>query len=194
MGLDQYGFSVAPGQLKVIGSPCDNCERAIEASEWGEDWLHRCRANPESCIDGILCLDYQDYCSCTRCHPHNLLEEHDWENVTKFEFAQWRKHNRLEGWMEALYERRGGREQFNCLPLELTKDDLTELEKDVDARVLPETGGFFYGYDSYGYDSSGEYNEIAIQEYGDYKADKEFINEAKLEIDQGRRVFYECWW
>ena len=70
--------------------------------------------------------------------------------------ADWRKHNRLHGWMEDLWEDKGRPYQgnldelgngfgsdFNCVPLELTSEDLDQLESGVNEKVLPETGGFF---------------------------------------------------
>ena len=40
------------------------------------------------------------------------------------EIAYWRKHNALHGWMESLYRKKGGTEEFNCIPVELNKTDL----------------------------------------------------------------------
>ena len=40
----------------------------------------------------------------------------------------WRKHANLQGWMESLYREKGGSsEEFNCVPLQLTKEDLDML-------------------------------------------------------------------
>ena len=81
-------------------------------------------------------------------------------NIT---IAEWRKHNRLHGWMEELWEDKGkpyeGKlddldphgmgSDFNCVPVELTLGDLDQLESDINEKVLPETGGFFFGDDSF---------------------------------------------
>ena len=37
---------------------------------------------------------------------------------------------------------------FNCIPLELTEDDLIQLGKEAKAYKLPQTEGFFFGADS----------------------------------------------
>ena len=64
------------------------------------------------------------------------------------ELAYWRKHNRLQGWMEELYTRKGGMKEFNCVDLEMTEEDINDLENAIDNKSLPETGGFFFGNDS----------------------------------------------
>ena len=44
--------------------------------------------------------------------------------------AEWRKHNRLQGWMEELWESKGkplaheSDGAFNCVPVELTLSDI----------------------------------------------------------------------
>ena len=69
--------------------------------------------------------------------------------------ADWRKHNRLHGWMEELWEDKGrpnfeestedSMGSFNCIPVELTLTDLEQLEAVITDKSLPETGGFFFG-------------------------------------------------
>jgi hypothetical protein len=95
------------------------------------------------------------------------------------ELAYWRKHPNLQGWMEELYHEKGGEEEFNCVDVELTLEDLDALEQSLDESALPETVGFFFGTDS-----------------GDYYAeqDREFIREARAAIKQGYTVVYNSWW
>ena len=103
------------------------------------------------------------------------------------EIAYWRKHPNLQGYMEELWIRKGrpgvdpGEKDisFNCIELELTWDDLDELERAVRAGILPETTGFFFGRNS-----DEEYKE----------QDLEFIKNAKAEIFLGLRVFYNSSW
>ena len=106
-------------------------------------------------------------------------------NGERTEIAYWRKHNRLQGWMENRYADNGGMEEFNQVDLELTLEDLDMLESTMMNKLLPETVGFFYGNDSYkDYES----------EYG-YKSDDEmFINKAREELNKGNKVIYYCWW
>ena len=89
-------------------------------------------------------------------------------NGERTEIAYWRKHNRLQGWMENLYTDKG-----------------ETLESTMMNKILPETGGFFYGPDSY-------------KDYEDqdgYKSDDEmFINKAREELNNGNKVIYFCWW
>jgi hypothetical protein len=107
-------------------------------------------------------------------------------NGERTEIAYWRKHNRLQGWMENLYTDKGGMEEFNTVDLELTLEDLDVLESTMMNKLLPETGGFFYGNDSY--------EDYESEEYG-YKSDDEmFINKAREELNKGNKVIYFCWW
>lgn len=106
------------------------------------------------------------------------------------EIAYWRKHPNLQGWMEQLWFNRlsdQGKEppetswgsSFNGVELELTWEDLEQLERDILEARLPETSGFFFG------DDSSEY----------YKnEDLEFIKKARSEIFCGLRVFYNSSW
>ena len=95
------------------------------------------------------------------------------------ELAYWRKHPNLQGWMEDLYHEKGGEEEFNCVDLELTLEDLDALEESLDEEALPETAGFFFGTDSSDY-----YAET----------DREFIREARAAIKKGYTVVYSSWW
>ena len=95
------------------------------------------------------------------------------------ELAYWRKHPNLQGWMQDLYYEKGGEEEFNCVDLELTLEDLDALEESLDEEALPETVGFFFGTDSSDY-----YAET----------DREFIREARAAIKKGYTVVYSSWW
>ena len=99
------------------------------------------------------------------------------------ELMYWRKHNRLQGWMEELWYDTGNKGVFYCVDLILTKQDILDLEEDIKGKKLPKTSGFFYGLDSY-------------EEYEEYykKADLLFIKRAKEAIKAGKEVIYSCWW
>jgi len=104
-------------------------------------------------------------------------------NIT---IAEWRKHNRLHGWMEELYRDKGGAEignSFNCVELELTASDIEQFEAHVTDKALPETEGFFFGGDSY-----EEYEEFHKN------TDLEFIKEAYEAFEAGQKVYYNSWW
>jgi hypothetical protein len=124
------------------------------------------------------------------------------EGEEQEEIAYWRKHNRLQGWMEELWEDKGKPNlsdeaspmgDFNCVPVELTLSDLEQLEAHVENKELPETGGFFFGNDSFSWEKENgeEYEENDYY----YKADDlEFIGKARKAIEEGKKVFYNCWW
>ena len=99
------------------------------------------------------------------------------------EIAYWRKHPSLQGWMEQLWVRKGcpndGGHDFNGVELELTAEDLDELEQAILNYGLPHTEGFFFGSDSADY-------------Y--YEDDLKFIKEARFYLFSGLRVFYNSSW
>lgn len=99
------------------------------------------------------------------------------------ELAYWRKHPNLHGWMHQLWKRRNtdptADPQFNGVELELTWEDIDELERAVKNKELPATRGFFFGDD-------------ADDHY--YQQDLEFIKQARAELFLGIRVFYNSSW
>ena len=97
----------------------------------------------------------------------------------------WRKHNRLQGWMEKLYRSKGGRKEFNMIDVELSLEDIDQLEAAILNKDLPETGGFFFGNDSYS-DYEGEHG---------YKDDDlAFIEKAKQILNNNNKLYYSSWW
>lgn len=108
----------------------------------------------------------------------------------KVELAYWRKHPNLQGWMENLWDSKGrpnknedsdpmGLSDFNCVPVELTYEDLDGLENDIQQNRMPQTVGFFFGNDS-----DDHYR----------KQDLEFIQSARIALDNGSKVYYDSWW
>ena len=95
------------------------------------------------------------------------------------EIAYWRKHPNLHGWMHRLWESKGNSGDFNGDELELTWDDLEQLEQDIRDKNLPNTSGFFFGND-------------ADDHYREH--DLKFVREAKAEAFLGLRVFYNSSW
>lgn len=111
-------------------------------------------------------------------------------NGNRIEIAYWRKHPNLQGWMSDLWEEKGkpGLPEdnegdmlgdFNCIPLELTREDIDDLEDAILNNVLPKTVGFFFGNDS-----DNHYRE----------QDLEFIRKAREALDSGLTVVYDSWW
>ena len=96
------------------------------------------------------------------------------------EISYWRKHPNLHGWMERLAERKSLKyDSFNGIELELTWNDLEELEQDIVNKQLPVTSGFFFGNNS----------DDHYQEH-----DLVFVRKAKAELFMGLKVFYNSSW
>ena len=109
------------------------------------------------------------------------------------ELAYWRKHPSLHGWMEKLWLHKNGFStntddqfiegkeppSFNGIELELTWEDVDELERAVKAGTLPFTEGFFFGKPS-----DNHY----------YEDDLKFCVNAKAELFLGLKVFYNSSW
>ena len=100
-----------------------------------------------------------------------------WED--QMELAYWRKHPNLQGWMEQLWREKGGEGDFNCVDVELTLEDLEQLEASIEGAELPATEGFFFGNDS-----DDLYRE----------GDLEFIREARQHLSDGYKIVYTSWW
>lgn len=99
------------------------------------------------------------------------------------EIAYWRKHPNLQGWMEQLWRKQNpnNTSRFNGIELELTWQDLDQLEKDIQTGSVAnlQTSGFFFGNPSDDY-----YREH----------DFEFIKRARAELFSGLKVFYNSSW
>ena len=101
------------------------------------------------------------------------------KNFDPQELHYWRKHPNLHGWMQALYEYKGGKsDSFNgdCVVLDIL--DLDALEGDIKNRRLPHTSGFFFG------NSDGD----------EVNDDLDFVNKARTAIAEGKTVYYTSWW
>lgn len=118
------------------------------------------------------------------------------------DICSWRKHNRLQGWMEQLWIDKGSPGNhtqdnplgdFNCVPLELSLEDIQNLEDAIYSFELPETAGFFFGDDSYFWkDEDGQpYSE---DDYFYKDQDVEFIESAKEALAEGYKVYYNSWY
>jgi hypothetical protein len=107
----------------------------------------------------------------------------EWGTGSQREIAYWRKHPNLHGWMEQLWRSRNtdpsADPMFNGIELELTWEDLDQLEEDIQNDRLPSTSGFFFG------DNSDNYYR---------EQDLEFVRKAKAELFTGLKVFYNSSW
>ena len=119
-----------------------------------------------------------------------FYEKAQWNEETKefdspvskpVELAYWRKHPSLHGWMEQLWQKRNPDDvsSFNGIELELTWEDVDDLEQAVRHGQLPFTEGFFFG-------------KPADNVY--YEEDLKFCVNAKAELFLGLKVFYNSSW
>jgi type VI protein secretion system component VasK len=83
------------------------------------------------------------------------------------EIGYWRNHHELNDWMESLWSNSNGG-SFNCAELELTSEDLDQLENSLK-------------------------NFTSSQLYA-LEADQQFIDEARIYIAEGWRIIYKGWW
>lgn len=123
-----------------------------------------------------LSLDIPEFFDDTQVDKN--IEIVDAEEKDATEFWYWRKHPNLHGWFEKLYKKKGGTEEFNCMYLELTLEDLNQLEHDVSTNNLPYTTGFFFG-------KSDPDNK---------KYDLMFIKAARKAMKKGYTIYYEAWY
>ena len=83
-------------------------------------------------------------------------DEDDWGGDVHI--MDWRKHNRLQGYMEQIWLDQGGEygeswgDGFNGKEVKLGNDEINALEEAINNLELPETSGFFFGSDSYTWD------------------------------------------
>lgn len=94
-------------------------------------------------------------------------------------FAYWRKFNNLHQWMQDLYYKKGGTQEFNCATVRLMPEDLTRLFDE--ATNLKPGSGFFWG----------EQNEMTSE---DVEAVRSFVSDARAAISRGQAVIYDSWW
>ena len=103
------------------------------------------------------------------------------KNFKPEEVFYWRKHPNLHGWMQSLYDMKGGTsDSFNgdCVVLDIV--DLDNLEEDIRQGNLPDTSGFFFGESS----NNDEENENDLL----------FVTKAREAISNGKTVYYTSWW
>lgn len=103
----------------------------------------------------------------------------DGRSKAPVEIAYWRKHPDLHGLMEDIYQGKDGTaEDFNCVGVELTKDDIDYIISVIDLGELPDTQGFFFG------DSDGLEKEH----------DLDVFKRALEIVKSGEHVYYDSWW
>jgi hypothetical protein len=100
------------------------------------------------------------------------------KNFEQDELHYWRKHPNLHGWMQNLYDAKGGTsDTFNGDCVVLDSEDLDNLEQDIKDGNLPDTSGFFFGVS----DDADEDDLL-------------FVSKAREAIKEGKTVYYTSWW
>jgi hypothetical protein len=120
------------------------------------------------------------YARKTKYNPESQVDFQVSEDQESDDLYYWRKHPDLHGWMESLYRSKGGKEEFNCVNVMLTLEDLEKLKQDIEGKALPATSGFFFGQ-SYGSDEERMH-------------DLKFVELAQDAIEEGYTVYYSSWW
>lgn len=97
----------------------------------------------------------------------------------------WRKHARLQTFMEKQYRKLNTEEMFNCVELPLNEEQLLELQEAINTKYYDHfcDGGFFYGH---------QFQEESVEEYEEQ--DKKFVDQALAHIKAGGDVIYLCSW
>ena len=110
------------------------------------------------------------------------LTDAEYEAVAKgkFDLCQWRKHADLNAWMTELYARKGGTDEFNCVTMPLTREDLLSLQQHIEEHN--------------GYEQRGEGFFWGATQPDDILRDKAFIKDALNALSEGYEVFYSCWY
>ena len=102
------------------------------------------------------------------------------DDETSEEIWYWHKNNALHGWMQELYESKGGSEVFNCVPLQLEAADLTLLRSQIELNQLKPVEGFFFGAQEYSAEQKEE--------------DLHFVESALKLISEGFDIYYSAWY
>lgn len=117
-------------------------------------------------------------------YAYSRLPEQSPDGVeTKF---IWRKHAKLQEFMERLFEARTGQDAvaLNCAELELKAEDIATLQAMVEHNDLPASpGGFFYGH---------QFQDEQAEHYR--QTDLAFCDWARTVLKTREKVFYSCWW
>jgi hypothetical protein len=118
------------------------------------------------------------YAFSTKARPETEVD-FSTKNFDVSELHYWRKHPNLHGWMQNLYDAKGGTsDSFNGDCVVLDSEDLDNLEQDIKDGNLPDTSGFFFG------------NTQGDEDVDDLL----FVKEAREAIANGNTVYYTSWW
>lgn len=118
------------------------------------------------------------YAYSTKAQPKTEID-FSTKNFEPEELHYWRKHPNLHGWMQNLYDMKGGTSSdFNGDCVVLDSEDLDNLEQDIKDGNLPDTSGFFFGQS----DPDSDLDDL------------EFVSKAREAINEGKTVYYTSSW
>ena len=97
----------------------------------------------------------------------------------------WRKHARLQEFMEIQWNKQGKSEDLNCKDMPLTEQQLLDLKYQIEHGYQDwfTEGGFFWGH---------QFQEEACREYKEQ--DLQFVEQALDHLKAGGDVVYRCWY
>jgi hypothetical protein len=170
MGLDMYVYAinkeVVEGQPEIGISVHELARKAV-------GFIHKSEAELKLLGEKDQKAYFEQHCAATDKAVKLGIFDKD--------FDYWRKFNALHGWMEKLYEAKGGTGSFNCEAVRLNPEDLDALELAVKKDQLVPTAGFFFGsQDPFDADDAEEVNS--------------FIAKAREAISNGKAIWYDSWW
>ena len=105
------------------------------------------------------------------------------KNDTTEQLGIWRKHANLQGLMQNLAVEKGivdSVDDFNCVDLPLTKEDITLAITVISLGLLPDTTGFFFG--------------ASYRDEAEKQRDLLIFDEATSYANMGWNIVYRCWW
>jgi len=131
-------------------------------------------------------LDQNAYINATETSEKDA-EGRTWVSINSDRDFYWRKHSRLQEFMEKLWVEKTGESaiELNCSSLELNLDDIQALWEAVQNNFAEHEcqGGFFYGH---------QFQDDAVKH--SREDDLAFIEAAKSAIKEGKQIVYSCWW
>lgn len=127
-------------------------------------WSQEHPITPYEGEDGVLTMD---------CHDRATYE--------------WRKHSQLQEFMTTIFDTNGGvmeDRDFNVNPIRLERRHVRKLFNTLVDETLPRSqGGLFFGH---------QFQDEQSEHYR--MQDREFVDWAFAELDNGWIVYYDCWW
>ena len=115
---------------------------------------------------------------------------------SSYAIATWVNHTNLHAWMEQLYRKKGGEGEFlrdyaNKVSVEITEEDLDELDVLVESSQLPQSDMILEPWGGKGI----EYRTTQADRYY-YGRDRDFVHGAKhnnLYLNEGMTIIYTCY-